>query len=227
MYKLAIMACVATGVVFGEEMKVDKRLQDSTDVVKEMMGMPEKGIPQELLDKAQCIVVIPGLKKAAFVVGGQYGRGFASCRKTGAGWRSPAAMRLEGGSFGFQLGGQSTDVILLVMSGRGMDKLLSDKFTLGADAAVAAGPVGRNAKAETDAMMHAEMLSYSRSRGAYAGISLEGATLRPDESENAKLYGHPMSNREILEKGVATPEPARAFVRELNRSSEVADRPAK
>lgn len=231
MYKLAIVACVATGVVLGQEVTADKRLQNAAAVVNEMMGMPEKGIPQELLEKAQCIVVIPGLKKAAFVVGGSYGRGFASCRKATAGWGSPAAMRIEGGSFGFQLGGQSTDVILLVLNKRGMDKLVSDKFTIGADAAVAAGPVGRNAKAQTDAMMHAEMLSYSRSRGVYAGISLEGATLRPDDSENEKLYGHATQNREILEGGMAAPEAARVFTHALNRSSmhageESADRPS-
>jgi lipid-binding SYLF domain-containing protein len=224
MYKLAIFACIAAGAVMGQEVNADKRLRESADVVNEMMGMPDKGIPHGVLDKAQCIVVIPGLKKAAFVIGGQYGRGFASCRKAGGAWGAPAAMRLEGGSFGLQLGGQSTDVILLVMNQRGMEKLASDKFTVGADAAVAAGPVGRDAKAETDAMMHAEMLSYSRSRGAYAGLSLEGATLRPDRDENRKLYGRDASNHEILDNGVATPEAAKILTHALNRSSEAADR---
>jgi lipid-binding SYLF domain-containing protein len=215
----------------GQEMNADHRLKNSAAVVNEMMGMPDKGVPHDLLDKAQCIVIIPGLKKAAFTVGGSYGRGFASCRKAEHGWGSPAAMRIEGGSFGLQLGIQSTDVILLVMNQRGMDKLVSDKFTIGADASAAAGPVGRDAKADTDILMKAEMLSYSRSHGLYAGISLEGATLRPDASESEKLYGHPITNKEILVDGVTTPPGARVLTHALNRSSRhggeaQADRPA-
>jgi lipid-binding SYLF domain-containing protein len=228
MFKLAIMACVAAGVVLGQEVTADKRLQNTAAVVDEMMGMPDKGIPHDLLNKSQCLVIVPGLKKAAFLVGGAYGRGFASCRRPDGRWGAPAAVRLEGGSFGLQLGGESTDVILLVMNQRGMDKLVSDKFTLGGDAGVAAGPVGRDAKADTDVLMKAEMLSYSRSHGLYAGISLEGSTLRPDASENEKLYGHPITNREILVQGVPTPRAARALVSALNHSSrrsESADRP--
>ena len=220
MFKFALIACLATtGVILAEE-RPDKRLQDAAAVVNEMMGMPDKGIPQSVLDRAQCIVVIPGLKKAAFIVGGQFGRGFASCRKSAGGWGPPAAVRIEGGSFGLQLGGQSTDVILVVNNQRGMDHLLSDKFTIGGDAAAAAGPVGRDAKADTDVMLHAEMLSYARSRGAYAGLSLEGATMRPDNDENRKLYGREISNKDILTQGeVATPEVARAFTHALNHSS--------
>jgi len=218
MYKYALIACLATGVILGQESKPDKRLQDATAVVNEMMGMPDKGVPQSVLEKAQCIVVVPGLKKAAFIVGGQFGRGFASCRKAG-GWGAPAAMKIEGGSFGLQLGGQSTDVILLVMNQRGMDRLVSDKFTIGADAAAAAGPVGRDAKADTDIMLKAEILSYARSRGAYAGLSLEGATMRPDNDENRKLYGRDVTNQDILVKGMETPEVARTFTRALNHSS--------
>jgi lipid-binding SYLF domain-containing protein len=228
--KLAIFACVATGVAMGQEVNADHRMKSSAAVVNEMMGMPDKGVPQDLLNKAQCIVVVPGLKKAAFLVGGSYGRGFASCRKAERGWGSPAAMRIEGGSFGFQLGGQSTDIILLVMNQSGMDRLVSDKFTIGGDASAAAGPVGRDAKADTDILMKAEMLSYSRSHGLYAGISLEGATLRPDTSENEKLYGHSISNKQILVDGVPTPAGARVLTHALNRSSmhggESADRPA-
>jgi lipid-binding SYLF domain-containing protein len=229
--KLAIFTCIAAGAVMGQEMNADSRMKNAAAVVDEMMGMPEKGIPQSLLDKAQCIVVVPGLKKAAFLVGGAYGRGFASCRKAERGWGSPAAIRIEGGSFGLQLGGQSTDVILLVMNQRGMDKLVSDKFTLGADAAATAGPVGRNAKADTDVQLKAEILSYSRSHGLYAGISLEGATLRPDDSENEKLYGHKISNKEILVEGVKTPAAATILTHALNHSSmhggesQSADRP--
>jgi lipid-binding SYLF domain-containing protein len=219
MFKYALIASLATGVILGKESAPDKRLQDATAVVDEMMGMPDKGVPQSVLDKAQCIVVIPGLKKAAFVVGGQYGRGFASCRKAGGGWGAPAAVKIEGGSVGLQLGGQSTDVILMVMNQRGMDRLTSDKFTIGADAAAAAGPVGRDAKADTDILMKAEILSYARSRGAYAGLSLEGATMRPDNEENRKLYGREVSNKDILQQGVEPPEVARTFTHALNHSS--------
>ena len=220
MFKYALIASLATGVILAKESAPDKRLQDAAAVVNEMMGMPDKGVPQSVLDKAQCIVVIPGLKKAAFIVGGQYGRGYASCRKSGGAWGPPAAVRMEGGSFGLQLGGQSTDVILLVMDQRGMDKLLSDKFTIGADASAAAGPVGRDAKADTDIQLHAEILSYARSRGAYAGLSLEGATLRPDNEENRKLYGRDVSNKEILMQGaVSAPEATKPFLHALNRSS--------
>src|ERR1700730_6864628 len=220
MFKYALIAGLATGVILAKEREPDKRLQDAAAVVNEMMGMPDKGIPQSVLEKAQCIVVIPGLKKAAFIVGGQYGRGYASCRKSGGGWGAPGAVKMEGGSFGLQLGGQSTDVILVVMDQRGMDKLLSDKFTIGADAAAAAGPVGRDAKADTDIMLHAEILSYARSRGAYAGLSLEGATMRPDNEENRKLYGRDITNKDILAQGtVSTPAVARAFTHALNHSS--------
>ena len=220
MFKYALIASLATGVILGKGGEPDKRLQDAAAVVNEMMGMPDKGIPQSVLDKTQCIVVIPGLKKAAFIVGGQYGRGYASCRKSGGGWGAPGSVKMEGGSFGLQLGGQSTDVILLVMDQRGMDKLLSDKFTIGADAAAAAGPVGRDAKADTDIMLHAQILSYARSRGAYAGLSLEGATLRPDNEENRKLYGREISNKDILARGdVSAPEATRPFLQALNRSA--------
>ncbi len=219
MFKYALIASLATGVILGKGGEPDKRLQDAAAVVNEMMGMPDKGVPQSVLDKAQCIVVIPGLKKAAFIVGGQYGRGYASCRKSGGGWGAPGSVKMEGGSFGLQLGGQSTDVILLVMDQRGMDKLLSDKFPIGADAAAAAGPVGRDAKADTDIQLHAQILSYARSRGAYAGLSLEGATLRPDNEENKKLYGREISNKDILARGdVSAPESTRPFLHALNRS---------
>jgi lipid-binding SYLF domain-containing protein len=226
MFKIALAACLATGMMWAEEESADKRLLASADVVNEMMGMPDKGVPHGILERAQCIVVIPGLKKAAFIVGGQYGRGFASCRKEDHGWGAPAAVRMEGGSFGFQLGGQSTDVIMIVNNKRGMEHLVSDKFTIGADASAAAGPVGRDAKADTDAMMNAEILSYARSRGAYAGVSLEGATLRPDHEENKKLYGRGITNKEILEQGVETPEAAKVLTHALSRSSrtEHADR---
>src|SRR5712691_9014970 len=153
MYRLAVFTCAAAGAVFAQEATTpDSRLQHATEVISEMTGTPDKGVPQETLNKAQCVVVVPGLKKAAIGIGGQYGRGFETCRK-GSGWGAPAAVKIEGGSFGLQLGGQSTDVIMLVMNQDGMNKLLSDKFTIGVDAAAAAGPVGRNARADTDAAM--------------------------------------------------------------------------
>ena len=195
-----------------------QRLADSTTVLREMSHASDKGIPQDLLKKAQCVVVVPGLKKVAFIGGGKYGRGYASCL-TRKGWSPPAAVRIEGGSFGLQLGGSSTDVIMLVLNEGGMKKLMSDKFTLGGEAAAAAGPVGRNTSANTDVLMTAEILSWSRSRGVFAGLSLEGATLRQDQDENAKLYGKPLSNEEILTGTVRRPANAGTFLAQLQRFS--------
>ena len=155
--------------------------------------------------------MIPSLKSGAFIVGGEYGRGFASCR-TSAGWSAPAAVKVEAGSVGFQIGGSESEVVLLVMNEKGMDHLLSSKFTIGGDATAAAGPVGRNAQAKTDASMRAEILSYSRSRGVFAGVSLEGGTLREDDSANKDLYGKATTNRAILGGGVPTPDNAKAFI---------------
>ena len=197
---------IATSVMASAE-TYQQRLADSTTVLHEMSQASDKGIPQDLLQKAQCVVVVPGLKKVAFVGGGKYGRGYASCL-TKKGWSGPAAVRIEGGSFGLQLGASSTDVIMLILNDGGMQKLLSDKFTLGGEAAAAAGPVGRNTSANTDVLMKAEILSWSRSRGVFAGLSLEGATLRQDEDENAKLYGKPLTNKEILTGMVKRPATA-------------------
>jgi len=175
------------------------RLKASAVVMKEIMATPDKGIPQELLQSSQCVVIVPGMKKGAFIIGAEYGKGFLLCRKaSGTGWSAPAAIMVEGGSFGFQIGGSETDVVMLVMNRGGVDKLLSSKFTLGADASVAAGPVGRTAAADTDLQLHAEILSYSRTRGLFAGIALNGATLRPDEGTNKELYGSEVTNREIV-----------------------------
>ena len=202
------------------EVKVDDRLDASADALTDMMRAADKGIPQDLINKARCVVVVPGMKKAGFIFGAKYGRGFAVCRQHGGvGWSAPASMRVEGGSVGFQIGLSETDVVLLVMNEGGMKHLLSDKFTLGGEATAAAGPVGRDAAAETDAMMNAEMLSYSRSRGLFAGISLEGATLRPDEESNRELYGHDATNREIQTGDFKTPVVADRFERALNRDS--------
>ncbi len=202
------------------EVKVDDRLDASADTLTDMMKASDRGIPRDLLDKAKCVVVIPGMKKAGFIFGAKYGSGFAVCRRAGnVGWTAPAAMIVEGGSVGFQIGLSETDVVLLVMNDGGMRHLLSDKFTIGGDASAAAGPIGRTASAETDAMMSAEMLAYSRSRGLFAGISLEGATLRSDEEANRALYGHSSTNHEILTGDFKTPMAAQKFERALNRDS--------
>ena len=202
------------------EIKVDDRLDASADTLTDMMHAADKGIPQDLLDKSHCVVVIPGMKKAGFIFGAKYGRGFAVCRRQGgSGWSAPAAMRVEGGSVGFQIGASETDIVLLVMNDGGMKHLLSDKFTIGGEATAAAGPVGRDATAQTDAMLHAEMLSYSRARGLFAGISLEGATLRPDGDTNRELYGHDSTNREILTGDFKTPAAAAKFEHALHRES--------
>jgi SH3 domain-containing YSC84-like protein 1 len=195
-----------------------ERLSAAAESLTALANIPEneKGIPSDLLKKAECIVVVPSLKSAALGVGGEYGRGFASCRQ-GKGWTAPAAVKVEGGSFGFQIGGSETEVVMLVMNRQGMDKLLSTKFTLGGEVSVAAGPVGRTAEAKTDAAMKAEILSYSRSRGVFAGVSLQGATLREDESANRDLYGARRSNREILTGSIPAPQSAKPFVSALAR----------
>jgi lipid-binding SYLF domain-containing protein len=218
---LAIAGSMSTVALAADrEIKVDDRLDASADTLMDMMRASDRGIPRDLLDKARCVVVMPGMKKAGFIFGAEYGRGFATCRRPGgSGWSAPAAMREEGGSFGFQIGASETDVVLLVMNDGGMKHLLSDKFTIGGDASAAAGPLGRDASARTDAMLNAEMLSYSRSRGVFAGISLEGATLRPDGETNRELYGHDSTNREILTGDFKTPDAARKFERALNRDS--------
>jgi len=200
--------------------KTDERLDDAASLFTEIMGAPDKSIPQSLLDKSSCIVLVPGLKKAAFVFGGKFGKGFAVCRAAnGLGWGPPAAIRIEGGSFGLQIGASSSDVVLLVMNERGMKRLTESKFTLGAEASVAAGPVGRNATAQTDAMMTAEILSWSRSRGIFAGVSLDGATLRNDLDANRDMYGKPWTSRQILMSGAAPPASARKLLGILSKYS--------
>jgi lipid-binding SYLF domain-containing protein len=214
------IAVLTAGALYGSETAAT-RLKTSADVLTEIMAAPDKGIPQELLEKSQCIVIVPGLKKAAFIVGGKYGRGFISCRlNSGTGWSSPAGVKVEGGSFGFQIGGSETDAVMLVMNKRGAEKLLSSKFTLGADASVAAGPVGRSSAADTDLKLQAEILTYSRSRGVFAGVSLNGATLRPDKESNSEIYGSGTTNRQIVMGGTKrSPAAAAALTAGLNRYS--------
>jgi lipid-binding SYLF domain-containing protein len=222
--KLTIATTVVATLAFTPLLAADnepaQRLDAAAAVFSEIMAMPDKGIPQELIENAHCIVIVPDLKTAAFVVGGKYGKGYLSCRNTsGAGWSAPATVRIEGGSVGFQIGGSSTDVVMLVMSERGADKLLSSKFTVGAEGSVAAGPVGRTAAAQTDAQLHADILSWSRSQGLFAGVALEGATLRPDLDDNATLYGKRLENRDIVTKGVRAPAAAARLMSLLNRYS--------
>lgn len=196
-----------------------KRLETSAVVLDEIMAAPDKGIPQDLFNKAECAVVVPGLKKGAFIFGGKYGKGFIECRKESGDWSAPAAVRVEGGSIGFQIGGSETDVVLLVLNKVGRDKLLSSKFTVGADASAAAGPIGRTSTAATDAQMHAEILSWSRARGVFAGISLEGATLRPDDDSNRDLYRKSLTNREIVTGNVRPPAAAMKLIDGLKKYS--------
>src|SRR2546426_11768223 len=190
--------------------KDEDRLKNSGIVLKEILDVPDD-IPQDLLDKADCVVVFPSVLKAAFIVGGSYGRGAMSCRQGQdfrGRWGAPTMMALEGGSFGFQIGGQATDFVLLVMNERGARGILASKVKLGGDASVAAGPVGRDASADTDATLRSEILSYSRARGLFAGVSLEGSTIRPDNGDNRRLYGRKIPAREIVLSGTVGVPPA-------------------
>jgi len=216
------LGLIATAPLFAENNKEQKRLQNSGVVMQEIMNTPE-GIPQEVIDKAECVIVFPSVLKAAFVVGASYGRGAMVCR-TGKNfrgpWGAPAMYALEGGSVGFQIGGQATDLVLLIMNNRGASSILDSKVKLGGDASVAAGPVGRDAAANTDAYMRAEILSYSRSRGLFAGISLEGSTLRPDDDATADVYGRKFTARQIVIDGEAkVPPSGRLLVSVLQKYS--------
>src|ERR1700722_12212236 len=207
----------ASTLLIAQEETPDKRLRDSAATFRQIMAAPDHAIPRNLLEKAQCIIIVPGMKKAAFLVGGEYGRGFATCRIPGS-WSAPAPVRLTGGSFGIQLGADSADIILMLMNQRGLERLLSEKFSIGADLAAAAGPVGRDAKADTDLLLKAEILSWSRARGIFAGVSLNGTVVESDRSEAIKLYGRPWSNREIIRGGLATPDAAKVLSDELARN---------
>ena len=197
-----------------------KRLQDAAEVLQELHATPDKDVPQELWDRAECVAVIPGVKKAAFIVGGEYGKGVLSCRNSASptGWTAPAFMMLAKGSVGFQIGGQSADLVLLVMNQNGVRHLLEDKVALGAEASLAAGPVGRDARAMTDAQLKAEILSYSRAQGLFAGIDLTGGVLKPDPDANEDAYGKDIRTRNIvIERTVTAPIEADSFMRALQR----------
>ncbi len=215
---LTCLSCIlfVFGPLFAEvasasdQTKDDDRLRNCGTVLKEILDVPDD-IPQDLLDKADCVVVFPSVLKAAFIVGGSYGRGAMSCRKGEdfrGPWGAPTMMALEGGSFGFQIGGQATDFVLLVMNESGARGILASKVKLGGDASVAAGPIGRDSSAETDATLRSEILSYSRARGLFAGVSLEGSTVRPDNSDNRRVYGRKIPARDIVLSGKVPPPPA-------------------
>ncbi len=192
--------------------KLDGRLTDASAVLNEIMATPDKGIPQSILAGASCVVVIPSYKKGAFIVGGQYGQGVATCR-TPKGWSSPVFVQLAGGSFGFQIGGQSTDLVLVAMNQNGLQDMLKNKFKIGADAAAAAGPVGRNAQAGTDWKLNAEFLSYSRAKGLFAGINLDGTVLSQNQEDTRTFYGSDLPFEQVLKGNQPTPADARPFVR--------------
>ena len=222
---LVAAACLTlgVGVVFAQDLnREQKRLEESGVVLQEVLNIPDN-IPHDLLEKAECVIVFPSVMKAAFVVGAQYGRGAMVCRtgeKFRGPWGAPAMYALEGGSFGFQIGGEATDLILLVMNDRGMESILSSKVKLGADASIAGGPLGRDASADTDAWMRAEILSYSRSRGLFAGVSLEGTTLRPDDDASEQVYGHAIKAKDIVRgEKMTVPATGRQLVQVLEKSA--------
>jgi lipid-binding SYLF domain-containing protein len=215
---LCSMMCTAMWAA--EETRTNERLDDAAALFNEVMSTPDKSIPQDFLNKSHCIILVPGLKKGGFVVAAKWGRGFVTCRgASGQGWGAPGAVRIEGGSVGLQIGVSSTDLVLLVMNERGMKRLLTTKFTLGGDATVAAGPVGRDATAQTDALMTAEILSWSRSHGIFAGVSLDGSTLRNDIDVNTEMYGKPWENKQILSSGLKPPAGAAKLIAALNKYS--------
>ena len=218
----ACITLAAVTVCAADLNKEQARLENCGVVMQEVLNIPDN-IPHDLLEKAECVIVFPSLMKAAFVVGAEYGRGAMVCRtgsKFRGAWGAPAMYALEGGSFGFQIGGEATDLILLVMNDRGMESILSSKVKLGADASVAGGPKGRDASADTDAWMRAEILSYSRSRGLFAGVSVEGTTLRPDDDANEQVYGRAIKAKEIVRsEHMVVPQTGRHFVEVLEKSA--------
>jgi SH3 domain-containing YSC84-like protein 1 len=205
-----------TLAVYGQEQTPDHRLRSAADVFRDIMATPDKGIPRDLLERAECIVIIPGMKKAAFVVGGDYGKGYAVCRTTAGMWGAPDPVGLSGGSFGPQIGVDSTDVVLLIMNDRGLNHLISDHFKIGGDAAAAAGPVGRNAQASTDASLRSEILSWSRTHGLFVGASLDGTVVTHSKGETEKLYGREYTGKELIKGNVMPPPAAETLLHELD-----------
>ena len=216
----SVLAVAVLALPMMAQKTASARLQAATTDLHEMMNASDKGIPQDLIAKASCVVVVPNLKAGGFIVGGQYGKGFFTCRKpSGVGWSAPGSVRLSGGKFGLLIGGKETDVIMLVMNKNGMEHLLSDKFQIGGEASAAAGPVGRDSSAMTDAELHAEILTYSRSRGIFGGLDIGGSAVTSDEDSNRELYGSKISNKEILNSNTKVPAEAQPFIHELDRIS--------
>lgn len=213
--RIILFALVCSTSMFAAKEDVVKRLNVSAETFDEIMAIKDKGVPVELLEKAHCVVIVPNLKKGGFIVGAQYGKGFMTCR-SGRGWSAPSAVKLEGGSIGAQIGAGEVDVVLVVMNERGAEKLMNSEFTLGGDVGVMAGPVGRDSSAQTDAMLRAEILSYSRSRGLFAGITLTGSTLRADDKDNEYLYGKAVEHKTLLMGKVAKPTVAAPLFKALN-----------
>jgi len=221
-FAVTILIAIATLTAVASDHEDDvNRTQKAAQVFKEIMNTPDQGIPSDLLESAKCIAIIPGDKKFAFIFGASYGRGLATCR-TEHGWSAPMFVAIDGGSVGYQIGGSSTDIVMLFMNDHALQSLMSDKFKLGADASVAAGPVGRNATAATDLKLNAEILSYSRSKGIFAGVSLDGAVMQADKSGDKAMYGDDVNRHEILDGKVAVPASARALVEELGGYAHVA-----
>jgi len=218
-FTLVLMLAFA-GLALAED--ATERIGEAKTVFEEIMGTPDKGIPRDLLEKAHCLVIVPSVKRAGFIVGGQYGVGVAMCRQQKApGWTGPSTVKVEGGSLGLQIGGGETDIVMMIMNESGSKKLMKSEFTLGGEGAVMAGPVGRAASAETDAYLRAEILSYSRSRGLFAGVALKGSTLRSDDSDNKKIYGKEVRHEAILQGNVPAPAIASALIATVNKYSSV------
>jgi len=214
-----LLVALASAPAFAQK-STDARLNAATEDLREMMNASDKGIPQDLLNKASCLVIVPNLKAGGFIGGVQYGRGFFTCRHaSGVGWHAPGSIKLTGGKVGFLIGAKETDVIMLVMNKSGMEHMLSDKFQIGGEASAAAGPLGRDSSAMTDAEMHAEILSYSRSRGVFGGLDIGGSAVSTDEEANQDLYGKTISNREIIDTKMPVPAAARPLIHELDSLS--------
>lgn len=226
--RLTLVCLVMSATVAFAADEAVERITEAKTVFEEIMAAPDKGIPDDLLEKAHCIVIVPGLKRAGFVVGGQYGKGVATCRRAeGKGWTGPSTIRMEGGSFGLQIGGGETDIIMMVMNQNGANKLMKSEFTIGGEGAAMAGPVGRTATAETDAYLRAEILSYSRSRGLFAGVVVKGSTLRSDDDDNKTIYGKAVKHEDILRDRVGAPAAAKPLLDTLSKYSAVENKPSK
>jgi lipid-binding SYLF domain-containing protein len=218
--RVLLLLLVSSAAIAADRGDEVKRLRRATEVFQEMMKTPDKGIPQDLLDKSECIAVVPGLKKGGLGLGGKYGKGLVMCRKKDRSWTAPSFITIEGGSAGFQIGFEQIDVVMLIMNREGMNKLIGDKFTIGADASAAAGPVGRQSAAQTNIRLDAQILTYSRAKGLFAGISLDGATLRQDKDDNRDFYGKDTDARKILLDGtVEMPAEARPLASALSWQS--------